>query len=219
MASYIDNEKHLPLEKYVLEVKVTQYKEQQTVFAREIIGLEEALVCLKLASFFFQNNVSNFKKDALPEGGVKNFWQDILSRFKFDQSSVDFMSELEDLLAQFDLGPMSRQIIATFRAIEHGDYGYVLERLREGVHVGSRDLTNYSLTHCAALFANVPILNVLIKSGTLFLLSHHFTPLNLVLLLNYHAKLKNIVIIKTEKKRIQMTHRIHQNGITRERRE
>jgi len=38
LASYIDNEKHLPLDKGVLDVKVTQYKKQQTVIAMQIIG-------------------------------------------------------------------------------------------------------------------------------------------------------------------------------------
>ena len=38
LSEYIDNEKHLPLDKGVLDAKVTQYKKQQTVIAMQIIG-------------------------------------------------------------------------------------------------------------------------------------------------------------------------------------
>ena len=125
--------------------------------------------------------------------------------------------DLDELMSAADHGPLSRRIIATFRAIENNDYVYVLECLRDGVHVGSRDLANYSLTHCACLFANVPILNVLLKSGALFFPAYHFTPLNMVLMLHYQYKLKNTVIVKKQVRRVKMAHRIHA-GMPRQRR-
>jgi len=191
LASYIDNEKHLPLDKGVLDVKVTQYKKQQTVIAMQII-------------------------DALADGLMKTFWSNILSKHHFDAEQVDMRDDLEELMSAADHGPLSRRIIATFRAIENNDYVYVLECLRDGVHVGSRDLANYSLTHCACLFANVPILNVLLKSGALFFPAYHFTPLNMVLMLHYQYKLKNTVIVKKQVRRVKMAHRIHA-GMPRQR--
>ena len=68
--------------------------------------------------------------------------------------------------------------------------------LRRGVHVGSRDVTNYSLLHCASIFADARALNTLIKAGSIFFQSYHFTPLNTSLLLYYRRKLDEILKIK-----------------------
>ena len=157
-------------------------------------------------------------KDDLVEGPLKTFWSSVLSKHKFDDEVVDLRDELDDFMNAVDHGPLSRQIIATFRAIENNDYVYVLECLRDGVHVGSRDLANYSLTHCACLFANVPILNVLLKSGALFFPAYHFTPLNMVLMLHYQYKLKNTVIVKKQVRRVKMAHLGIHAGMPRQRR-
>ena len=157
-------------------------------------------------------------KEDLPDGALKSFWSAVLAKYEFNATNIDIKDELDNLIDSFDYGPLTRHIIATFRAIENGDYVYVLECLRDGVHVGSRDLANYSLTHCACLFANVPILNVLLKSGALFFPCYHFTPLNMVLMLHYQFKLRNIVIVKKEPRRVKMAHRIHAGLPTRQRR-
>ena len=68
--------------------------------------------------------------------------------------------------------------------------------LRKGVHVGSRDVTNYSLLHCASIFADARALNTLIKAGSIFFQSYHFTPLNVSLLLYYRKQLDEILKIK-----------------------
>ena len=62
--------------------------------------------------------------------------------------------------------------------------------------MGSRDVTNYSLLHCASIFADARALNTLIKAGSIFFQSYHFTPLNISLLLYYRRKLDEILKIK-----------------------
>lgn len=62
--------------------------------------------------------------------------------------------------------------------------------------MGSRDVTNYSLLHCASIFADARALNTLIKAGSIFFQSYHFTPLNVSLLLYYRRQLDEILKIK-----------------------
>lgn len=62
--------------------------------------------------------------------------------------------------------------------------------------MGSRDVTNYSLLHCASIFADARALNTLIKAGSIFFQSYHFTPLNISLLLYYRRQLDEILKIK-----------------------
>ena len=132
---------------------------------------------------------------------------------------------IENLKSKMEQGPQTRQIIAAFRSIEHRDFNYLLmvsdqrtsastcdsdcsrpgpcfepdksfKCLRKGVHVGSRDVTNYSLLHCASIFADARALNTLIKAGSIFFQSYHFTPLNVSLLLYYRRQLDEILKIK-----------------------
>ena len=49
-----------------------------------------------------------------------------VSKFKFNQNGIDLGSSLEDLQNSFDKGPKTRNIIATFEAIENGDFMHFL---------------------------------------------------------------------------------------------
>ena len=57
-------------------------------------------------------------------------------------------------------------------------------------------MSDYSLVHCASIFGNTKVLNVLLKSGCRLLPSYHFTPLNTILMLYYRKYLKTIIHIK-----------------------